>query len=240
MTSLSLTKPITFGRRKTDAVTVQSHAVPGALGGIPRANLLPPSVLALAHGRRVMRGMLVAVACAVAVAVAGSAAAGVFAMSRGTALAEERAVTDSLLAEQLEYSDVSTTLTSIATLDGAREAIGATDVLWADYLQTVRAVVPSGVSITGLTLQSTSPTTVVVTGASALSVPSVATLSLTTTSSDLASVTAWMDDLAALPGSLDAMLGTVSLSPSGLYEAVVTLSVDQSIYSNRFAAEVAE
>ncbi|MFD1714759.1 hypothetical protein ACFSBZ_09780 [Amnibacterium flavum] len=244
MSSLSLTKPITFGKKKTsegaDAVDTArtsgaaiATATPG-LGGVPRANLLPPSVLDAAKGRRAMRGMMVGLAFAVVVAVAGSAAAGVFAMSRSVALAMERANTDTLLAQQLKYSDVSTTLSSISTLTAAQQAVGATDVVWADYLASVRAALPAGVQITNISVEATSPTTAVATGATALSLPRAASLSLTVTSGDLASVRAWMDNLAGLPGYADALLGSVTLSPEGVYESVVSLGVNGEIYSGRF------
>lgn len=240
MTSLSLTKPITFGKKKSKPVdaatkTTATVTVAAGFGGVPRANLLPPSVLQAAKGRQVLRGMMIALAASVAVAVAGSALAGVFAMSHGMALAEGRAKTDALLAQQLEYADVSTTLSSIDALGAARQAVGSTDVLWADYLSELRGTLPTGVQITAATVEATSPTTVVAVGASALSAPQAANLKLTVSSSDLASVQAWMNNLGGLSGYADAMLTSVTRSPEGVYASVVSLSVDDTIYSGRFA-----
>jgi hypothetical protein len=62
----------------------------------------------------------------------------------------------------------------------------------------------------------------------------VATLVLTASAPDLASVKQWLDALQALPGYADAVPGSVTEDQDGTLQAQVTLGVSDAAYSHRF------
>jgi hypothetical protein len=174
------------------------------------------------------------------VVVAGVAASGWLAVSASSDLATERARTEALVAEQAEYADVSSALAGVADKRGALETVGQTDVLWSDYLSAVRATLPQGMLVIGIAVDATSPLSTIASDTSALGADRAATITLTVTTPDLPSVQAWIDSLAGLPGYSDAVLNAISRDQTGFYQSVVTLSVDDTVYSGRFAEEAAE
>lgn len=240
MTSLSLTKPITFGRPKTATAVGDERSAPAALGGVPRANLLPPSVIAAQRGRKAVRGMVAGVVVAAVVVVAGVGATGWLAVSANMDLATERALTEELVAEQSQYADVSSALSGVADRSVALQSVGTTDVLWSEYLAAVRATLPQGMLLTGIVVDASSPLSAISADTSALSADRAASISLTVTTPDLPSVQSWIDSLASLPGYSDAVLNAISRDQAGFYQSVVTLSVSDAIYSGRFSKEDAE
>jgi len=252
-----LNKPITFGRTKNaapveptvDAPVTDPPPSPAvakaeppratliALGGQPRANLLPPSVILAQRGRRAVRVMLAVVVAAAVIVVAGIAGSGWWALTQSAALAAERARTDQLLADQAQYADVNAAIAGLTKRTDAVALVGASDILWADYLALVRGTLPDGTALTGASIEATSPISAVTPDESALNRDRAASIVMTVSSQDLPAVQSLIDQLATLPGYTDAVLNSINLDPSGLYLATVSLGVDESVYSARFALE---
>jgi Tfp pilus assembly protein PilN len=231
MTALNLNRPITLslhGRR--------SKATEGIGAAEPRANLLPPSVLAAQRGRVAVRRVVIAVVLVAATAVAAVVLA---VLNAGVAQAQldgARAQTDDLVAQQAQFSEVGATIADIDRLTAARSAVGASDVLWADYLDKITATLPAGVTFTSIDIQATTPVNVVEQSVAPLAATRVAALTFTVSSGDLASVEAWIDALGGLPGYVDATLTSVTQSETS-YQSTVALSLDETIYSGRFDEE---
>lgn len=242
MSAISLTKPISFTRKSTAASGAKATAVANGLGGVPRANLLPPSVLAARKARQDVRRILLALIVTVVLALAASGVSAVRAAGAAAQLDAERARTNALLAQQAEFGEVSALEASIDRLNSARVTLGATDVDWAAYLTGIRATLPEGVVLTGATVSTITagaPAAVDADGNPVADAGYVATLQLTVGSADLASVPSWADRLAALPAVVDATLLSVTQGDAG-YVSVVSLGVDEQIYSGLYAEKSSE
>jgi len=215
-------------------LTRREPSTPVALS--PRANLLPPSVIAARKARKTLRGIVVAVVAALAVVALGVGAASIVAASSGAALAAEQSRTDSLLAQQAEYSKVSSALTSIQQLTTQEAVAGATDVEWAEYVGLIRSGLPAGVSLAAVSVEATSPLSAIAQPTAPLQGARVAALTLTVDTADLGALQTWLDGLTALPGYVDATPQSISSSSAGGLTATVVLNIGDGAYSGRFAA----
>lgn len=204
------------------------------LGSSPRANLLPPSVLAARRGQKAVRVVLMIVVASVAAVALAIAGVSVLVAQSAGALAEERAKSDALLAAQAKYSDVSELLSTRSRLLTERSAAAATDVDWSAYLGLVRGTLAPGMVLQSADVQASTPLEQIVQPTAPLQAPRIATLSLTASAADLASVEAWLAALQTLPGYTDAMPGSVSAAEDGTITAQVTVGVGEDAWSHRF------
>ena len=206
-------------------------------GGEPRAILLPPELKAKRQGRflrRVILGVSAGIVCFMVACIgAVSVQAGV---AQGR-LAEAEARTDELLAESAKYSQVRSVQTQIDLTAAARKLGAETEIDWRDYLATVRAILPSGVTIDAVAVESGSPWEEYAQSTVALHNPRVATLTLSLTSATLPSVPQWLTDLQQLPGYADASPGSITRSDSGTYVVDIEININADARANRVGGE---
>jgi Tfp pilus assembly protein PilN len=206
------------------------------VGGPARIDLLPPEVHNRQRNRATRRRMLFLVAV-VAVATAGGVAFSVFqAASAQARLSQEQDRSQALLAQQLEFQEVTSLTREVSAINDAREIGASTEILWQDYIQAVSATVPEGAAITILSVKSSSPITGVPQPMVPLQAPRVATLGITLAAPDLPTVSSWMAKLPELPGFADATLSTIAQADSG-FVASITLNVGVDAFANRFIQE---
>jgi hypothetical protein len=211
------------------------------IGGDPRVDLLPPEITAEQKGRRLRRGLAVAVVAVVLVTGAGIAAATWEAERSQANLAVVQARTTELLAAQGEYIEVRRAQEEVDATVAARRLAASVDIDWTDYLQQIRARLPGDVVIGAVVLDAGSPWVPYVQATAPLQPSRVATISLTLTSPTLPSVPDWLDAMATLPGYADSAPTRVALLDTGAYEVSLTLHVNAEAFSNRFAeAEVSQ
>ncbi|WP_104200495.1 hypothetical protein [Cryobacterium sp. Y29] len=211
------------------------------IGGDPRVDLLPPEITAEHKGRRLRRGLAVAVVAVVLVTGAGIAAATWEAARSQASLAVVQTRTTELLAAQSEYIEVRRAQEDVDATIAARRLATSVDIDWTDYLQQIRARLPGDVVIGAVVLDAGSPWVPYVQASAPLQPSRVATISLTLTSPTLPSVPNWLDAMATLPGYADSAPTRVALLDSGAYEVSLTLHVNAEAFSNRFAeAEVSQ
>jgi hypothetical protein len=205
----------------------------------PRADLLPPEFMQEAALRRQRRGLgslavlaIVVVALAYGYATFGAAAS---AQRYDAALAE----TDSLLSQQREYSDVSSMQTRIASIKAAQIVGAAPEINWKSYLELVRASLPVGTSMNTVGAKSVAPGAVGTASSSPLQGDSIATLDFVVDSKTLPDVSAWIDNLALLPGFADAVASSIVKLDDGGYTVTVTMHVNTGALSHRFDVDAA-
>ena len=122
------------------------------LGGLPRVNLLPPSViekrLQATLTRRWIIGFVASLLAVVAMAVA---AQGVLATTQD-ALRAEQETTVQLTSELGSYSDVTKVITDRDDLTSFRVAAMGNDLDWETVFDAMSGQLPKGVSMTGFDL----------------------------------------------------------------------------------------
>ncbi len=210
------------------------------VGGAPRANLLPPEIILKRTQLKTRRGLRVGVlfvAIAVAAGCLGSVA---FSTAAGVQLATASANRDALVLEQATYSEVTQVLQTIDTIKAGQQVGASTEIAWRDYLVSLQATLPAGVTLTSLTVDSATPMTAYDQPTGPLQGARVATLQFTAKSATLPSIPDWLRGLATLPGFVDATPGSVKLDADG-YTSQVSMHINADAFSLRYdPATVAE
>lgn len=204
------------------------------LGGIPRANLLPPEVVqrTKSRGTRKMLGVLVGLV--IVVAGSGSAAASLRAGQAQSDLLAAQASTQGLLAEQLTYAEATTIAGLVTTIEDARQLGTSTEVQWNGVLDEITTYLPAGASLASGSLVASTPWAPAPITGGPLRQPSVATLSLSVTSGEILEATDLVRRLAGLPGFVDATPTQVS-NADGVFMTTITLNLNTEALSGRFA-----
>lgn len=219
-----------------------SRPAPAALqvGGPPRVDLLPPEVRARYRSRSLRRG-LVGLVIAVAVLTGGGVGlATLLSITADVALAAEQQKTQELLAQQLEFVEVTQLKNESIAVEQARLVGASTEIMWPQYLNAVRATLPPGTGLAVLGVQSSSPIAVIEQSSVPLQQPRVASIKLGVTTPDLATVGAWIAALPGLTGYADATLNSIEPGAAGGFLANVTVNITAEAFANRFLPEQPE
>jgi len=209
-----------------------------AVGGSPRVDLMPPEIRlkrAQLRLRRKLRLGLVGVLIVVAAGCVGTWALNSLAQTNLLAAQNEK---QQLATQQLQYSDVTTTKGSIALVQAGQKVGDSTEIDWQAYLTKLQATLPSGVVLTGATIETATPLKVYAPASVPLQGDRIATLSFTATSASLPSIPDWLDSLTTLPGFADATPGQVNLA-TGAYTATVTMHINTEAFAHRFDKKAA-
>lgn len=208
------------------------------VGARPRADLLPTEVLVDRRERAVVRrlwaGSLLVV---VVVGLAGGVAA-LHAKTAADQLAAEQAQTITLTQQQGTYAEVQQLEASTSLLQAAQTVGGSTEIAWGEYLRTVQASLPEGVSVIGVTVDSAGPMKPYAQASVPLQGERVATLTFDAQSSTLPTVPDWLDALSKLPGYVDATANSVTLdSSTGQYRTNITMHVGAKAFDGKYTTK---
>ncbi|KQV07154.1 hypothetical protein [Leifsonia sp. Root112D2] len=204
------------------------------LGAEPRADLLPVEVHGQIKARGTRRLLLYVLVGVLVITVAGIAAAAYSAGDAQRQLAAEQAHTQDLLAMQSKYVKVRSVQADVAAAQAAQQVGASTEIDWKPYLDKVQATLPSGSTLTVVTIDSESPLLPYGQAAAPLQPTRIATLTLTVASPTLPDVVAWLEALHTLPGFADAVPGATTQIPNG-YTVNVTMHINEEAFSKRFA-----
>ena len=249
-TAVKEKKPFLPQRRPSVSTTI---AVPGSnapaarstlpavalsIGGEPRVHLLPPDVIARKNLKVVKRRLWMAVIAVVAIAAVAYGAV-VFSLSAAQAQLQSADSAAALLTvQQAKYGEVSKVKADIAGIQGAQKSSTAQEILWAPYIGQIQASLPAGAFIESM---NGGIDTVAVGGTATPAVPleadHIATLTLTVNMPQ-ADIAGWIGGLTSIKGFVDAVPGSVAIDPKGNYAVGVTILMDKSSLSNRFAKAV--
>ncbi|SFN93107.1 hypothetical protein [Mycetocola miduiensis] len=208
------------------------------LGGIPRADLLPPEVRSEQRGKALVRKLLAGLIVLAVIVIGGFAYATVRSVTAGVQLAVERARTDALLAEQLKYADARRVDNAIALAISAREVGMATEIDWEAYLDEINATIPTGISLTSIRVDSISPAEALVAPEAPLQGESVATISIEATSTTVPEVETWLNRLADVTGYAGiAPPVKVDGNEQAGFVVGIQVQVNEEAFTGRFAEE---
>ncbi len=208
------------------------------VGGSPRVDLLPREVHVARRQRAVVRRVWAGV---VVVAVGVGIVTGWAVMDRSAAEQDLRSAQDettSLAQQQGQFRDVRTTESATTLLEAAQQVGGATEVDWSATLRSVQSKLPSGVQITGVTVDSASATEAYAQSDDPLQGQRIATLTFDARSATLPSVPDWLSAVRGVPGFVDANANSVARSEDGSGYAVnMTIHLDEKAFDDRYAAK---
>jgi hypothetical protein len=204
-----------------------------AIGGAPRVDLMPPEIRLKRSQLRTRRSLRLALFGVFVVVVVACGATWALSTLASTSLAQAQSQAQSLLNEQLKYSNVTTIKDGIALIKAGQFVGDSTEIDWQDYLTKLQATLPAGVSLSTVTMASADPLKSYNQTILPLQGDRVATLSFTATSTTLPSIPVWLNGLKTLPGFVDATPGQVTLI-DGSYTADVTMHISSDAFANRF------
>lgn len=210
----------------------------GALvfGGVPRARLMPPEVAFRRKESARRRSLVALTALVAAVTVAGIVGAFLAAAAAEQRLAEERRLTEQLLAQQLEFSEVTQVRADLQIIADLRQQLGVVDVLWLDALAPYFSPFTDGSSVQALTVSGDAPAQPQLGVTGPLREPRVATISMTVVTPGQPTPWLWFRAWEQIPTFADASIDRITLSDSG-YDTVVTINLNAEALSGRFAED---
>lgn len=218
--------------------TVRAAADKLIVGGEPRVDLLPPEVKAQRKAAGMRRRLVLAVVAVALLAIAGTLGARAFAGQSAERLSAAQSDAARLLAQQRSYRDVVGVQNDVALAAAAQQVGGSTEIDWQAYLDQIQGTLPSGVTITSVSVDSSSPLAAYAQPTVPLQGARVASITFSALSSSIPQVPEWLVALRALPGAADALPGSVSYdTTSHSYTATVTMHVNAAAFDHRFAAK---
>lgn len=195
------------------------------VGGIPRADLLPPEIkqdkVASRQRYNLIAGLILVVFL-VAVAYGGSA---FLAIGANASLEAEQKRSAELVAEKSEYSEVTELQAQLSAAQASLLVASAAEVDWSEFLGDYYATLPSGSAVQSLNVTlSEAAGTPTVSPLYESGVIEIISVIETPTVPDSA---AWLSRLETLPGFADWTPSSIAQSPNGFTTTVtVHLGLD--------------
>jgi hypothetical protein len=180
--------------------------------------------------------LVIALLVSVVIVAIGAGASFVRTVSAGVELVNAQAETQSLLAQQQQYSEATSTAFLVSGIEQARTATAATEVLWQSLVPAMSSALPEGVSFDSASFlsypvwQGTMPTT------GPLRPARSATVSMVIVSPSPFDATAIARDFEKFPSFADASPDVITRDNS-LYKTTITLNVTDAAFSGRFQEE---
>ena len=222
MTTISLTKP-----KQAPTTSIW-----------PQVDLLPPEVRQGRKLKRTKQLLAVALLAIVLLAVVGWVFAKFTLVAANREVADAQADTDKLTSEQAKYAGVPRIQSQLTATRNALSSATATEVLWKQYLEALRAVTPANVSYEDVhATLSIDPT-----GTQAgdpLQKPSVGQIVFTARAATLPDVAAWMDAVGQVPGFSDPWFTQAVVTDDQgyvYYKVSGTVQVTSGALAHRFDA----
>lgn len=204
------------------------------LGGVPRANLMPPEVALQKRERGRRRGLITAVIAVVLLTVAGIVGSTFVAATAELRLADERRTTEQLLATQLEFSEVTQVRGQLQSIADVREQLGAVEVLWKDTIEPYLGVLGPADVVESLDFEAEAPAEPAFTLSGPLRSPRVATIRMVIQTAELPAPYTWYRAWEKLETFGDASIDSITLLDGG-YETAVTINLNELALSQRFS-----
>ena len=204
------------------------------IGGIPRAELLPPELEIEKRARGQRRGLVTVFVLVVILVGIAYGAVTITAAAVQLALDSESARSTELLNAQNEYIEVRQLAAQVSSSESARQIGTSTEIDWYSLVAELHKRLPEGTTIIKLSVTSSTP--LIPFGATVvpLEQPRVGEILIEYGSSTYGPNGDFLESLEDVPGFADASLESVKIS-DGLYSSIIRLHFNQEAYTNRFA-----
>jgi hypothetical protein len=198
---------------------------------------MPPEVALRRRESSRRRGLIALVAVVLVLVVGGIVATHWLAAAAQQRLEAERAITQQLLAEQLEYVEVLGIQERLDAVGAQRAALAGVEVQWRNELQPYLAVLDSNEIVEALNVEGNTPFAPPLTQEGPLRSARSATALLTVATEGLPDPSRWVRTWEQLEGYADASIDSIALEGDGLYLTVVTLNLSSAVLTEQEASE---
>jgi len=211
---------------------------PGTLtyGAIPRAALMPPEVELRRKESSRRRGLLGAAVAVVVITIAGVVGSFWVAAVAEAQLAEERRLTEQLLATQAEFAEVLQVQRQLQSISGVRTQLAGVEVFWRDSLTPYLSVFAAGEVVDSLTLEGEAPAEPVLGLTGPLRAPRVATVTMVIVTAESPQPQLWYRAWEQIETYADASIDSITLLQD-VFETRVTINLSDGALSQRFSTE---
>ncbi len=209
------------------------------VGGVPRAELLPPELELEKKARSQRRGLVTVFVLVVLLVGVAYGAVTITAAAMQLALDSETQRTEQLLADQNQYIEVRQLAAQVAASETARQIGTSTEIDWLKFVVQLSQQFVTGTDGVGFTkLQVTSATPIAPFTPSAvpLEQPRVAEVIISGVSPTYGPQADVLKNLEKMPGFADASIDEMNFE-DGLYKFTIRLHLNQEVFTNRFASE---
>ncbi|MCU1418124.1 MAG: hypothetical protein JWP32_2298 [Schumannella sp.] len=206
------------------------------IGAEPRVDLLPPEVHAQVKMRALRRILGLVVVLALVAVGGGYFIAQLRASMAQSSLSAAQQETLDLLAEQAQYAEAADASDTVETALGDRSKVLSNEVLWADLVDSIRALLPAGATIDSATMTARAPWEPEMETQGPLRAPRVATINFVVKSASLLDTPSIVRALSDLPGFADATPDRVDRNDT-TFNTTITLNLDADIAFDRYADE---
>lgn len=206
------------------------------VGGSPRVDLMPVEIRVKRAQLRTRRSLRLGLVAVLVLVVAACGGTWVWSGLVQTSLVDAQSEHQALLLQASKYSNVTTVKESIALIKAGQVVGDSSEIDWQDYLTKLQATLPSGVTITTVSVDSATPMKPFAQTTTPLQGDRIATLTFSATSATLPSIPVWLDGLKTLPGFVDATPGSVTLT-NAVYVANVVMHINSDALANRFGSK---
>lgn len=204
---------------------------------LPQVNLLPPEVRA-ARGLAKTKMILLGLIGLTLVACAGLFGKGMLdEQAAADELAEAKAETDRLMAEQATYAEVPLVLSELDRAESSRVLAMATEILWKPYLEWIEATTPEGARLETMHVQGATTWTGLFGPTDVLSTEAAATISITGQTATFQDIYTWERGLNEIPGVVDVVMHQSTLADGAnmlVYNVTGTIRLSEDALSGRF------
>ena len=201
-----------------------------------RVNLLPPEIEQAKRSSRTRSGIVALAILSVLVVVVATGVTVFLAAAAQARLLAAQNETIQILQQQNEFVEARALAQKVEIIKAAQLTGTLTEIEMQALIRAVDATLPSGVLITSFAIDSGTPIEDFPLPSSPLERPRVATLILTAFVPGLSSIEQWVIGLEALDGFADDLVANVALDEdTGLYEAIITINLNNDLYRGRFA-----
>jgi hypothetical protein len=203
------------------------------VGGVPRAELLPPE-LEIVKRLRAQRRSIVTLGVLVVIAViAGYALATFFDTLSKVQLDAAEATSAGLIEEQAKYVEVQQLEQQVSAAKKARAIGTATEIDWRLLVEEVQATAVGDLRVTSIVVQAGTPITPFEDTTVPLEHPRVAEVKLISRAGKASSAAIWLAKLGQLPGFADARIDSI-VAEGGGYNINATVHLNDVIFTHRF------
>lgn len=208
------------------------------IGGVPRADLLPPEVRLAGRDRRRVRYLVYGVIGALGLAVLGVIYAFGASIASQASLVAEQERTAELVEKQEQFAVARATAAQIDAILNARQLAMATEINWNESFKEIEASLPEGVTITSVKIDSISPIDELPVSDVPLQLGYVAALTVTASSLTVPDVEQWLDNLAAVTGFAGVAPPVSVVEGEDGYVVSIQILLNSEAFELRFADKV--
>jgi len=197
---------------------------------------MPPEVELRRKESSRRRGLLVAAVFVVVITIAGVAGSFWVAAIAEAQLAEERRLTEQLVATQLEFAEVLQAQGQLQSINDVRTQLAGVEVFWRDSLTPYLSVFATGEVVDSLTLHGGAPAEPVLGLTGPLRSPRVATVTMVIVTAQAPQPQLWYRAWEQIETYADASIDSITLLQD-VFETTVTINLSDGALSQRFSTE---